>query len=44
VILRDGRIGREHRVKLSSQDRCRGAAREQLRANLLAEAGMSCGG
>jgi sulfonate transport system ATP-binding protein len=43
LVLRDGRIGREHRVELSSQDRSRGPARKQLRADLLAETGMSCG-
>jgi len=40
LVLRDGRIGREHRVELSSQDRSRGPAREQLRADLLAETSM----
>ena len=41
VIMRDGRIGSEHRVALSSQDRSRGLAREELRANLLVEIGAS---
>jgi sulfonate transport system ATP-binding protein len=39
LIMRDGRIEREHRVELSRQDRSRGLAREQLRADLLAETG-----
>ena len=41
VIMRDGRIGSEHRVTLSSQARSRGLAREELRANLLVEIGVS---
>jgi len=41
VIMRDGRIGSEHRVTLSSQARSRGLAREELRANLLVEVGVS---
>jgi sulfonate transport system ATP-binding protein len=41
LIMRDGRIGSEHRVALSSQDRSRGLAREELRANLLVEIGVS---
>ena len=41
VIMRDGRIGSEHRVTLSSQARSRGFAREELRANLLVEVGVS---
>ena len=44
LIMRDGRIGSEHRVALSSQDRSRGLAREELRANLLVEIGMSAAG
>ena len=43
LIMRDGRIGSEHRVELSSQDRSRGLAREELRAGLLAEIGVSYG-
>jgi sulfonate transport system ATP-binding protein len=41
LIMRDGRIGSEHRVTLSSQARSRGLAREELRANLLVEIGVS---
>jgi sulfonate transport system ATP-binding protein len=44
LIMRDGRIGSEHRVELSSQDRSRGIAREELRADLLVEIGVSSGG
>ena len=44
LIMRDGRIGSEHRVTLSSQDRSRGRAREELRANLLVEIGVSSAG
>jgi sulfonate transport system ATP-binding protein len=44
LIMRDGRIGSEHRVALSSQDRSRGSAREELRANLLVEIGVSSAG
>ena len=43
LIMRDGRIGSEHRVALSSQGRSRGLAREELRANLLAKTGVSSG-
>ncbi len=43
LIMRDGRIGSEHRVELSSQGRSRGLAHEELRAGLLAEIGVSCG-
>ena len=41
LIMRDGRIGSEHRVELSSQDRSRGLAYEELRAGLLAGIGVS---
>jgi len=44
LIMRDGRIGSEHRVELGSQDRTRGLAREELRADLLLEIGVSSGG
>jgi sulfonate transport system ATP-binding protein len=44
VIMRGGRIGSEHRVELSRHDRSRGLAREELRADLLAEIGISSGG
>jgi sulfonate transport system ATP-binding protein len=44
LIMHGGRIGSEHRVELSSQDRSRGLAREELRANLLVEIGVSSGG
>ncbi len=43
LIMRDGRIGSEHRVELGSQDRSRGPAREELRANLLIEIGVASG-
>jgi len=43
LIMHDGRIGSEHRVALSSQDRSRGLAREELRADLLTEIGVSSG-
>ena len=43
LIMRDGRIGSEHRVALSRQDRSRGLARDQLRASLLIEIGVSFG-
>ena len=43
LIMHDGRIGSEHRVELSSQDRSCGLAHEELRAGLLAELGVSCG-
>lgn len=39
LIMHDGRIGSEHRVELSCQDRSRGLAREEFRANLLVEIG-----
>ena len=39
LVMHDGRIGSEHRVDLSRQDRSRGLAREELRANLLVEIG-----
>jgi sulfonate transport system ATP-binding protein len=41
LIMRDGRIGSEHRVELSSQDRSRGLAHEELRTGLQAEIGVS---
>ena len=41
LIMRDGRIGSEYLVTLSSQDRSRGHAREELRAHLLVEIGAS---
>ena len=44
LVMRDGRIGSEHRVALSGQGRARGRAREELRANLLAEIGVSSAG
>jgi sulfonate transport system ATP-binding protein len=44
LILRDGRIGSEHRVALSIPDRSSGMAREELRANLLVEIGVSSAG
>jgi sulfonate transport system ATP-binding protein len=44
LVMRDGRIGSEHRVALSSQDRSRGLAREELRANLLVEIAVSSAG
>jgi sulfonate transport system ATP-binding protein len=44
LIMRDGRIGSEHRVTLGRQDRSRGLAREELRADLLVEIGVSSGG
>jgi sulfonate transport system ATP-binding protein len=43
LIMHDGRIGSEHRVAFSSQDRSRGLAREELRADLLTEIGVSSG-
>jgi sulfonate transport system ATP-binding protein len=43
LIMRDGRIGSDHRVELGSQDRSRGPAREELRANLLIEIGVASG-
>ena len=43
LIMRDGRIGSEHRVELSGQDRSHGLAREELRADLLDEIGLSSG-
>jgi sulfonate transport system ATP-binding protein len=44
LVMRDGRIGSEHRVELSSRDRSGGSGREELRADLLAGLGVSSGG
>jgi sulfonate transport system ATP-binding protein len=44
LVMRDGRIGSEHAVELEAEERVRGYAREQLRAELLTEIGVSATG
>ena len=41
VVMRDGRIGNEHRIELSAADREASVAREELRAALLADLGLA---
>jgi sulfonate transport system ATP-binding protein len=41
VVMRDGRIGEEHRVGLSAADREASIAREQLRSALLRDLGLA---
>ncbi len=41
LVMRDGRIGSEHLVELGTRERSIGTAREELRAALLAELGVS---
>jgi sulfonate transport system ATP-binding protein len=43
LIMRDGRIGTEHRVEPGAADHARGLERERLREHLLAEIGVSSG-
>jgi sulfonate transport system ATP-binding protein len=44
LVMRDGRIGTQHRVDLDAPARVRGADRERLRAQLLSEIGVSATG
>ena len=41
VVMRDGRIGQEHRVELSAADREASIAREELRSALLRDLGLA---
>jgi sulfonate transport system ATP-binding protein len=41
VVMRDGRIGEEHRVELSAADREASIAREELRSALLRDLGLA---
>jgi sulfonate transport system ATP-binding protein len=41
VVMRDGRIGASHRVRLTAADREASLAREELRAALLADLGLA---
>ena len=41
VVMRDGRIGEQHRVELSAADREASIAREELRSALLRDLGLS---
>jgi sulfonate transport system ATP-binding protein len=40
LVMRDGQIANDHRVQLDAEGRARGAARDDLRAELLAEIGL----
>jgi sulfonate transport system ATP-binding protein len=44
VVMRDGQIGTEHGVALDAEQRVRGYEREQLRAQLLTDIGVSATG
>jgi sulfonate transport system ATP-binding protein len=44
LVMRDGRIGNEHPVEFEAEERVRGYVREQLRAELLTEIGVSATG
>ncbi len=44
LVMRAGRIGSQHRVELDADERIQGTAREQLRAELLDEIGISTRG
>jgi sulfonate transport system ATP-binding protein len=44
VVMRGGRIGAEHRVPLDAEQRVRGYHREELRAQLLTDIGVSVTG
>jgi sulfonate transport system ATP-binding protein len=41
VVMRDGRIGEEHRVELSAAEREASIAREELRSALLRDLGLA---
>ena len=44
LVMREGRIGTQHRVDLDAEQRLRGYEREELRAQLLTEIGVSATG